>query len=514
MENISIDSSFNSLFKKPNYNTKIELNSFGKYICICQKCNIIPLIKLKDLETIFVKCNCIKNIEEKKIFDVWSNYLIDEEGDEYIIKYVKCIEHESCENNIFRYYCNNCEKNLCEICIREHKCEKEYRLDLRIYDSEIEEKYQYLENILQKVFNPKNNDENKSQDFSMENLDQIIAIISSVFNHYKKYPHNTIKSNIYNIYEFINRMEPEEKNENEIDDDIEIHNSYEYKQACKQKKEKQIIKIKINKQELDINIFKDKIKNLNNIKILDIHNNFIKDISPLANVELDNLEELHLKINHLGDNQIVHIKNMKFKNLTLLDLGTNLFSSYEIITIVKLFPNLEKFDLDSNLLKDNIDCLKKEILELNSIKELTLSNGIFSSENIDTIFSYLKFENLIKLDLSSNNLNSLSFIENINYGNEPNILEELILNCNDISLKDKDKQIFKNKFKKLKKLELKENCLTNDIKELNILPFIIYAFDNNINNDKPFIFDENNQKNFDANYNKIDQEIKTQFGLS
>jgi len=158
--------------------------------------------------------------------------------------------------------------------------------------------------------------------------------------------------------------------------------------------------------------------------------------------------------------------------------------------------------------------LKKEILELNSIKELTLSNGIFSSENIDTIFSYLKFENLIKLDLSSNNLNSLSFIENINYGNEPNILEELILNCNDISLKDKDKQIFKNKFKKLKKLELKENCLTNDIKELNILPFIIYAFDNNINNDKPFIFDENNQKNFDANYNKIDQEIKSKFGLS
>ena len=128
------------------------------------------------------------------------------------------------------------------------------------------------------------------------------------------------------------------------------------------------------------------------------------------------------------------------KNLEELNLGTNLFSDYKIFQIISNFPKLESLDLSSNRLeKDSID-LSGKIFGYDSIKTLNLSNGIFSDETINLI-SVLRFKNLEILDLSSNNLNSISFLTKLNFGNNPNKIKKLLLNHNNIFMIKKMKRI-------------------------------------------------------------------------
>ena len=81
--------------------------------------------------------------------------------------------------------------------------------------------------------------------------------------------------------------------------------------------------------------------------------------------------------------------------------------------------------------------MKGEPLAYNKIEKLFLSNGIFSNETINYI-SQLKFENLKILDLSSNQLSSLDFIEKIDFKDKKNVLKKLIINKNDISIEEKN----------------------------------------------------------------------------
>ena len=100
------------------------------------------------------------------------------------------------------------------------------------------------------------------------------------------------------------------------------------------------------------------------------------------------------------------------------------------------------------------------------IKEIGLTNGVFTDKSIINIISLFKFYNLKLLYLAANNISSLKFIDNLNCPN----LREIWLNRN--KLKEFESL---NKFKRLKKINLKDKYISridnieiyvNSLKEL------------------------------------------------
>ena len=120
-------------------------------------------------------------------------------------------------------------------------------------------------------------------------------------------------------------------------------------------------------------------------------------------------------------------------------------------------------DISSNKLK-NKDFFKSEIkINLNSIEELIISNGIFDNNSIENI-SKISLNNLNIIDLSSNSLKTLKFINNISW---PEI-KKIILNNNDISdIKELEK--FKNIYTENELFIIIENNLIKDEKQIDNL---------------------------------------------
>ena len=120
---------------------------------------------------------------------------------------------------------------------------------------------------------------------------------------------------------------------------------------------------------------------------------------------------------------------------------------------MQTFGKLAKLNIGSN--KFSKETYKNENYNLNSIKEIILSNGVFNDDSI-FILSKFKLENIEIVDLSCNNLSFLSFILNVNWPN----LNKIFLSNNDI------KEIEPlNNFKNLKFIEIYDN-LINDIEKV------------------------------------------------
>ena len=164
--------------------------------------------------------------------------------------------------------------------------------------------------------------------------------------------------------------------------------------------------------------------------VLDYSKKRLENINFLVKQDLINIKVLHLEYNKLDDSQIPFLKKLNCINLEELYLGGNLFTDYELLTIVPNFPRLKILSLETNKLDKNIEILKNNPIEYNSVEILNLSNGIFSNQTIDFI-RYLKFQNLKHLDLRGNDLSSLSSLSSleqlINFGEERNKIKKLEL---------------------------------------------------------------------------------------
>ena len=212
------------------------------------------------------------------------------------------------------------------------------------------------------------------------------------------------------------------------------------------------------------------------MEILNLKGNNISDISPLSTANLENLKNLNLNSNQIGDNMIKYIYNFRFYKLENLNFGINNFQNYEIFKSIEHFENLKKLNINSNFFRKeipkefNIDSIK-----FNLIEEVDFSNGVFSEENINFMFKIFKFQNLKIIDLTSNNLKTLIFIQNIK--NCP--LEKLILENNEI---EESQLKFLEDFENLKEVNIKDNSIKS-IDEVNKLKNIekINLCGNNIN---------------------------------
>ena len=148
--------------------------------------------------------------------------------------------------------------------------------------------------------------------------------------------------------------------------------------------------------------------------------NNIDNIEPLKTAQFKNLKNLNLSINRIDDSMIDVIANLNFNDLKSLDLSYNYFTQFNLFKSIEHFTNLKIFKIGSNEFTEDIDDLMKDKnleYKLQSIEEIDLSLGVFSEKSIK-LLSKFKFEKLRILDLNSNNLTSLSFIDYLNFAKE------------------------------------------------------------------------------------------------
>ena len=392
---------------------------YFKCILLCLTCKTVPIIKPydSDFQRAFVLCKCDEEGKKMSYEEILEEFLLKEEGNNALDEYIKCFNHEE----VFEYYCENHEIHLCEKCYLSHKCQIKYVLNFQNLKYEIEEKINYIN----KVFS---------------NLDESFILVKNIIyillQQYNKYPNYNINKSLNNFFWSFFIIE-EEKSPNKDNNQILISS-----------------------------------------KVLDFSHSQINTFGFLKNKELSNLKELKLENNKLNNSQIPIFKILKCKNLEILNLALNHFTDYLLLTVIENFPNLINLDLNTNRLYENVEALKNKTFPYYSIKKLNLSNGVFSNDTINFISSLL-FKNLKDLNLSSNDLNSLSFIRHINFENEKNSIEKLKLYNNEISIdkiKDEDIEYLNTIYLNLK-LVILEKDYPIEYKTKKYLRFKIICFD-------------------------------------
>ena len=427
---------------------------------ICKECKTIPLLQFENLSKILVSCECSKNVPVN-ITDLKKNFIIDKEFDNIseIESNLKCIEHK----NNYKYYCLNHNINLCETCQKIHNCDNVKNFE--------EEKYNLDKDIIPFIGkslmneNIKNFNDLDDKQISNNVIEYLTNLLSILLNNYYFNPNYNIIVNIKNFYSKLKSVDDSEKKNYEIENNIEIKSLKQYKKVNYNQK-KYITKIEINSKNFDICYLKN--EKLINLIELNLPSNNIYNIEQLTTADFNILEILNLSINRLDDSMIEVISILNLKNLRILDLSYNYFTQFQLFKSIEHFKNLKITKFGSNKFTEDIEAIMKDKsfeFNLQSLKEMYLFNGVFSNKSIKIISKFL-FEKLEILDLTSNNLTSLSFIDDLKYIKEENNKYQFIKNMNDYPLKkliltnndisDIDKLL---NLKKLEEVELINNSI-------------------------------------------------------
>ena len=278
--------------------------------------------------------------------------------------------------------------------------------------------------------------------------------------------------NLYNLFDFLEKINNNEKKLNmNKKENIKMEFFLKIKQPIYLKdflkkfpkdtdKIESIIIPRYNFYDLKLLKLNELPSSYNNLIILDLRNNNISDISPLISINFPELKILDISINRLSNESIGNINDLS-KNcpkLETLNLFNNNFTEYKLLKTVESFKCLKALNVGNNVLQTDFKSIKNENLtfDLANIEDLGLSFSVFSKQSINLIKN-MKLNNLKKLDLSSNKLTSLSFVDLLNN----NELEEISLSDNHLKEFDKLK-----KFQKLKLINLEGNKIS-DITKLN-----------------------------------------------
>jgi hypothetical protein len=275
---------------------------------------------------------------------VESKYMFDKS---MVIKDLKCGKH----NEVFAYYDTDCEINLCEKCIstiNDHKNDTKNNFDC--YD--IIFKKQFIEKNLKNIMKKKDkadtdiNDNTNSQENNYKHeLIYLYKIIKIILNAYENYPCYKHYENIETVYDFLKKEEIKKnlikiKHKNELIDNFNNNNI------------ENIISIKINEQSFNLEKTMSKVVkfndsnikfNFNNLILLDLSRNKMRNIKLLKKFEMPKLEKLNLSVNFLGDELIDYIDGLYCPELKYLNLFKVHLEDYGIFDKIKHFSKIEKF---------------------------------------------------------------------------------------------------------------------------------------------------------------------------
>ena len=202
------------------------------------------------------------------------------------------------------------------------------------------------------------------------------------------------------------------------------------------------------------NKFIIKIGSLKLLSINSCENIFIseQDNPKIGESNINELKKLVLFKNN--NFNIMHLQNVKYEYLEILNLNNNKISDIRILKELN-FKNLKILNLNNNEISD-IDILEK--VNFIELKELDLRNNIISDINILENANFIELE---KLYLSNNKISDINILEKINFKE----LKDLYLSFNNIS---DIKVLDKAKFEKLEILNLRYNEISKSENELII----------------------------------------------
>jgi hypothetical protein len=443
----SDNNSENSLTLGSTYQSNL-FSSPEKYSNIhffCRKCSSIPILEFKSVLNIMYTCGCNKNFLMNIITYFDNTLKISEESEEkdiekkkekennILLEYFYCKKHKGQK---FFAYCKECDISLCSECLINEESHKD---QLIFFDKLLTETNKKLEFIIKNFSLIPFPYDNESSDYLDDNLEivkeyyiKFINVLINDYNNYTCYSHFVIISNLNKALEIIITSSDNLKKYINVNPNLNL-----------------ITGIRLVENDIcDITKFCE--ANLINLKFLLLRGNNISNLESLIYAKFKNIEILDFSLNKLGDDNIEKISQLQFENLTILNLFGNNFSAYKLFYLCNnnKLKSLKTLYFGSNNFNNNkinttIDASKLEIIGL--------TNGVFNNESIYFI-QYFRFNNLQKLYLHSNNLSSLSFIEDLNL---PNI-KEIWVNNNSIN-----EYYSLCKYKTLEFINIRRNCIKN-----------------------------------------------------
>ena len=446
-------------------------NKINKKI-MCEKCYYFPQVYLNhDGYSLNINCDC-KEYEQMEIDYFMNNFVIEKEIDNFN-NFSKKIEFDNycyCDKHLgekFAYYCTVCEANLCTECYRETNDHSKHKI-INFNGSELINKINEIKEII------------KDGDKYIIFL-KIIRVILEVYEYYPCYNGSISINNIYNfLAENIN-----------ISNDKQVIKHEKMKEYYKVKLEKQLRQVLENKNE-DIlrairinkkNFYLDMLSNINfkSLISIELSDNNIEDLTPLLNSKFPVLNKLNLSTNKIDDENANKIFKIEMPNLSFLNLYENNLTKFDFFKNIHIFRNLKKLFTGFNQFNEEIsDIDENTIYDCSTIEILGFSKNMFTDNTIHLI-SKFDFRNLKTLNLSYNNLSSLSFVDKLKCKIEN--LEIIKLISNNIS-----EYYPLIKFTNLKEIELNNNNISNignisdfvkHFKQLEKIDFSENEFDKN-----------------------------------
>jgi len=128
----------------------------------CKNCNTFPELKIKNNNSLFFLCEFEKNLEID--FKTLNKYIITQkESEEDLKKKLVCQNHLK----VFKCYCCECKKNLCEDCYKEELQNYEHNIlnqnNIYKHFDKMDEEIKYKEDFIDKYFTAKYKNKNKKQ---------------------------------------------------------------------------------------------------------------------------------------------------------------------------------------------------------------------------------------------------------------------------------------------------------------------------------------------------------------
>ena len=438
-ETYSINSgNFNDIYEqyeKPNseksnaskFSLLYKIDQKESYYFICNKCHFSPMIIFDEFNLIDANCECreIKYLTYKEFMDKYS-FPYSQNIEEYFY----CRIHKV---NKYECYCVDCKSmNLCQSCNKNIIHKYHTTRPLLDNDDQLEEVKKLIDDI----------------DIIIDEYNILFFLIKSILEKYKDYPSYNLHETIKNAKALLLKLKKIKKEE------LVKVNSIQELQTC-QNSLCSIKSIIINEVKLnDLSIFKN--GDFINLEYLELKQNFIESIEPLVNCNFENLKKFILSKNKLNYKGVMNLDKMNFKSITIIDFYINEIKSVKIFEKIIKFTTLEEFHIGGNMFDE------REINEIDKSKNnYDLSNllrigltGSFSDRTIHFVLN-LKFNNLIVLYISRNNLSSLDFLDKISCPKLKSIwaITNNLTDYNDVSkIKYKDE---------ITNINLKENKISN-----------------------------------------------------
>ena len=451
--------------KNKNLNNKSLLSKNSHFIC--RNCFNVPNINFITLTKMKYSCYCY-NTEYIDIKEIIKKNIIKENEKENngifygnFKKYLQCIKHDK----NFYYYCLDCKENLCEDCLgktKTHKIHDLFYYDLNFYKTDTK-----IKNI-NEIFTTKL----KKLKFEESIICNFMDFLNIIFNDYMNHPNYYHFIIIDNLNDFSEKLSIDGNN-NEVlkiyenKKDIKILTRkilFEYLQFNSIENVTEIIIRKSNVNDITP-ICKS---NLINLRILELNDNCIVNIEPLKYAKFKDILKINLGENKIGNDNIPVLFELYFKKLNELNIYLNNFTDKEIFKLRNNkdnLPELERLFFGSIKIDWNNDKNNNEIkYDLSSVTVIGLTNGIFNNNSIFFIERFI-FTKLETLYINRNNIKSLDFIDKLDL---PSIT---YISIHTTLIKDFYRL---NKYKKLKKIDIKDNYISDITNLDNFVKSLIY----------------------------------------